>query len=498
MDAEEFHRAAPDKKDGILSAFRFLKTDFGLSVRAETVQPQIEAVVRNSVRVGAESVQVTAQVDYTIKRAGVFALRLALPAGYRLESVTGDKVSQWVERNEDGAPLVEVTLKERTIGAYALNLVLAQNYRQPPEDAGHRRRASARHARSSAATSPSPPISAIAAKTDAFEGLTEIPFASVPGERAASGGSALAYKFIAAAPGTEPSWKLSVTTEAVEPWLRAEIMNTITLTETLVSGRTLVKYDIANAPVKEFRVRVPAAFKNVEITGAHIRRRDETNGEWRVELQSKVRGDYVLTVTWEMPRSGQTNLVELAGVQALGVEREAGYVAVVARPPLQVTEQSAGELLSKIDVRELPAWTGRAGHRDGAGLSLPAPRLQAGAGGPALRRGRGAAGLIDNARLTTVVADDGQMMTEVTLSMRNNGRQHLEIELPEKTTVWSAFVGGEPVRPSVRERQAAVAARTRHRLGRAGHRRADVRRPGQVPQDGAARCRWCRPSSTCR
>ena len=58
VDAEEFYRAAPDKKDGILSAFRFLKTDFGLSVRAETVQPQIEAVVRNSVRVGAESVQV--------------------------------------------------------------------------------------------------------------------------------------------------------------------------------------------------------------------------------------------------------------------------------------------------------------------------------------------------------------------------------------------------------------------------------------------------------
>ena len=59
--------------------------------------------------------------------------------------------------------------------------------------------------------------------------------------------------------------------------------------------------------------------------------------------------------------------------------------------------------------------------------------------------------LIDNARLTTVVADDGQVMTELSLSIRNNGRQHLEIELPEKTKVWSAFVAGEPVRPSVRE-----------------------------------------------
>ena len=187
----------------------------------------------------------------------------------------------------------------------------------------------------------------VAAKTGAFDGLTEIPFANVPGARAASGGSALAYKFIAAVPGAAPGWRLSVTTEAVEPWLRAEIMNTITLTETLVSGRTLVKYDVANAPVKEFRLRVPAAFQNVELTGAQIRRRDETNGEWRVELQSKVRGEYLLTVTWEMPRTGKTNLLELAGVQALGVERETGYIAIVARPPLQVTDQSSGDLLSR-------------------------------------------------------------------------------------------------------------------------------------------------------
>ena len=173
---------------------------------------------------------------------------LALPAGYRLESVTGDKVSQWVERDEDGAPLVEVTLKERTLGAYTLNLALAQNYRQLPRRRWPSRACIRSARRSSAATSPSPPTSASPPRPASFEGLTEIPFASVPGERAASGGSALAYKFIAAAPGAAPAWKLSVTTEAVEPWLRAEIMNTITLTETLVSGRTLVKYDIANAP----------------------------------------------------------------------------------------------------------------------------------------------------------------------------------------------------------------------------------------------------------
>ena len=95
--------------------------------------------------------------------------------------------------------------------------------------------------------------------------------------------------------------------------------------------------------------------------------------------------------------------------------------------------QIFGIPLSKIDVRELPQWPGRADTatvlayrylRPGYKLALEARRydeaevLQA---------------LIDNARLSTVVADDGQVMTELSLSIRNNGRQHLEIELPEKT-----------------------------------------------------------------
>src|SRR5207237_384937 len=58
--------------------------------------------------------------------------------------------------------------------------------------------------------------------------------------------------------------------------------------------------------------------------------------------------------------------------------------------------------------------------------------------------------LVDSALLTTVVADDGQMMTELALRIRNNGLQHLEIELPPNTRVWSAFVGGQAVRPAAR------------------------------------------------
>ncbi|HWQ90245.1 MAG TPA: hypothetical protein VN673_01145, partial [Clostridia bacterium] len=452
VDAEEFQRVAPGEKGALLSAFRFLKTDFTLQVRAENVQPQIEATVLNQVRVDPESVRLSAQVAYTIKRAGVFGLRLGLPAGYRLDSVTGTNVSQWVERDEEGARTLEVTLKERTIGAYGLHIVLSRNFRAAPPSL----LIEGVHPRGIEKLTGFIVLSTdhgLALKTQSLDALTEIPFTDA-GLLAASRqagitpSGALAYKFISPAPDAVPAWRLTVATEAVDPWVRAEIFNTITVGETLVSGRTVIQYDIANAPVREFRLRVPAAFKNIEITGAQIRRRDQTNDQWRVELQSKVRGAYLLTVTWELAKTAETRLVEFTGIEALAIERETGFIAVVARPPLLVTEKASTELLTRIDTRELPEWAGRVDAatvlayrylRPGYKLALEAKRFE---------EAEVLQALVDNARLTTVVADDGQVMTEVSLAIRNNGRQHLEVELPAGSTVWSAFIAGQPVRPS--------------------------------------------------
>src|SRR6185436_1343993 len=103
----------------------------------------------------------------------------------------------------------------------------------------------------------------------------------------------------------------SVTTEPVESWVRAEIVNTLTLTESLVSGRALARFEIQNAPVKELRLKIPAEFRNVEISAPNIRRRDRDGELWRIEFQNKIHGAHVLTVTWEQPRPGRTNALQL-------------------------------------------------------------------------------------------------------------------------------------------------------------------------------------------
>lgn len=449
VDAEEFARAAGGAPEGLLTAFRFLKADFELAVRVEAVQPQIEVAIRNDFRVGLEQLSLVAQMNYTVKKAGVFGLRLALPDGWRLDSVSGTNVQQWAERGEPEARVLEVTLKQRTLGAGQLHVTLSQNWKDVPPALSLAGAMPVGTQKLSGYVTVTSEVG-IGVKTVSFDGLVEVPYASVAGAAGSSQqGSALAFKLIATE-AAAVGWKLSVTTESVEAWVRAEVFNTFTFTETLVSARALVKFDIANAPVKEFRVRVPAGAKNVEINGVNIRRRDQQTNDWRVELQSKVRGDYVLTVTWEWPKDSRTNLVELTGVEALGVEREAGSLVLVAKPPLQVTEKSAGELLNRIDVGELPGWTGRAPESAVLAYRYVRPGYQLRVEARRYAEAEVLQALVDSARFTTVVADDGQMMTEASLSVRNNGRQHLEIELPQATTVWSAFVAGEPVRPSKR------------------------------------------------
>jgi hypothetical protein len=467
VDLAEFNRVSKANATDLVSAFRYLRSAFAFAVRAEAVQPQIDATVMQRLRVGAEELRLAAEVTYNVKKAGIFQLRAQLPVGWRIETVgvvdaalrargsAFGLVNNWTEKTDAGVRVLEVPLRERTQGAVSLLVILAQTLKEPPKSlavpAVHPLGVDKLNGFVAVSTE-----AGLSVKTESFDGLSEIPAATMPTGiyRGLSEQPTLAFKFLATEPSATATWRLGVAAEQLESWVRAEVVNLISVSETLVSGRALVRLDIANAPVKEFRLKIPVTVTNVDITGGNIRRRDQTGEVWRVELQNKLRGQHTFMVTWEQARAAKTNApVDVPAVEAVGVERETGSVAILAKPPLQVSEKAkSGELLT-VDPRELPEWaaayaTGAKGEqvvlawrylRPGWKLAVTPQRFAEAAVLQAL---------VDSARLTTVVADDGQMMTEVSLSVRNNGRQFLEVELPPGAMVWSAFVAGTPVRPT--------------------------------------------------
>ena len=454
VDAEEFARIAAGKTDALASVFRFADPKFSLRVRAEAFQPEIAAMVKNNFRVGAEQLGLSAQVDYTIKRAGIFALKLVLPAGFRVERVLAGNLQQQAEHVAGDRRELEVTLNERVTGNYSLTIELARNYPDLPATislVGVHPLGTAKLAGFVAVAAEA----GVAVKTATFDGLTEIPAVTLPDYAVAAGaGNVLAYKFMVAAPTAAPGWQLRVTTEKISAWVRAETVNAFTLTETLVNGRAQLRYEIANAPVRELYVRVPAACRNVEFAGANIRSKEIVgNGTndvlWRVALQSPVRGNYLLTVTWDAPRPATAGALELIGIASAGVERESGLLGIAAKPPLQASEATATNL-QRVDTGDFPDWADAPDKATTLAYRYARPDYRLAL---AVRRFDDAAvleALVDCAKFTSVVADDGQMMTEMALTVRNNGRQFLEIALPPDATVWSAFVAGQPVRPSLR------------------------------------------------
>jgi hypothetical protein len=467
VDNAEFNRSSKLNVTDLVSAFRYLRSTFAFAVKAEAVQPQVDAMVMQRLRVGAEELRLAAEVTYNVKKAGIFQLRAQLPVGWRIETVgvvdaamrargsAFGLVNNWTEKTDAGVRVLDVPLRERTQGAVSLLVILAQTLKEPPKTLA----VPAVHPLGVDKLTGFVAVSTeagLSVKTDGFDGLSEIPAATMPVGiyKGLSEQPTLAFKFLATEPSATATWKLGVAAEQLESWVRAEVVNLISVTETLVSGRALVRLDIANAPVKEFRLKIPVTVTNVDISGANIRRRDQTGEVWRVELQNKLRGQHTFMVTWEQPRAAKTNApVDVTAVEAVGVERETGSVAILAKPPLQVLEKAkTGELLTA-DPRELPEWaaayaSGAKGEqvvlawrylRPGWKLAVTPQRFAEAAVLQAL---------VDSARLTTVVADDGQMMTEVSLSVRNNGRQFLEVELPPGAVVWSAFVAGTAVRPT--------------------------------------------------
>jgi hypothetical protein len=447
VDVAEFAKSA-GASNTASSVYRFLKPEFGLTVQVEAVQPQVEAVVFNHVRVEADQMMVQAQVDYTIKRAGVFQLRVAVPAGFTA-TAHAPKMAQWSvapEAEPDGTRIGTLTLRERTLGAYTLNVSLRRAFGELPKSlpiTGVRPLDTQKLTGFVTVTAEE----GVQLKSEQFTGVSEVPAATVAG--APAGGGVLAYKLIT---GETPGWDLAVTTEKVEAWVRAEVLNTVTLGETLVSGRSEVRFEIVNAPTKELRIKAPATYRNVELSGANIRRKDhnEQTGEWRVELQNKVRGSYVLTVTWEQPWDVAAGGLEVAGVEALGVERETGAVAIHAPARLRVATQATTADLLKVDPSELPEWGSRSAIPPVVAYRYLRPGFKLGLRVQRFEEAAVLQALVDNARLTTVVAEDGQMMTELALAIRNHGRQYLELTLPAGAQVWSAFVAGQPVRPTTR------------------------------------------------
>jgi hypothetical protein len=455
-----------------MHVFSYLNT-FTLAARVAAVQPRLEAEVRQHFHVGANALRLTSHVNYTIKKSGVFNLAFALPEGYRVEKVHGANIA----RTNLTEGRLEVTLSQRTIGAYGVRIDLQQQQSLAatvPVAGVHPLGTHKLTGFVAVGSEPGMEVSAGVA-----QGLTEIPAAELPSRQPNAtehafgaipftlGANVLAYKHISTMPDDSLGWSLTVNTARRPVWVTAEVVNHLKVSETHLEGRTVIRYTIKNAPTQEFRIRVPEQFKNVEFEGKDIRSRQvdaDAATDWIVRLQNKTMGTYDLALTWEWKdwSLSKTNQFTFTGPQVQGtqmpagqspvdptVERETGWVTVqVANTtPLQVEEAAAvADPLAAMDAANLPE---RAQMDPPPALTYQylRPGWQLAVRVNQFETAAVLQTTITAARFNSVLTQDGRMLTQARLQVINNGGQTMTLELPDsKDRLWSAFVAGQAVR----------------------------------------------------
>ncbi|HPD17502.1 MAG TPA: hypothetical protein PLE19_21405 [Planctomycetota bacterium] len=234
--------------------------------------------------------------------------------------------------------------------------------------------------------------------------------------------------------------------EAVPPKLYAETNTMVAVAEGVLLCQETVNYNILHTPVRELKLKVPSDTSILTVTGANLQDwRVAAPGELTVVFRGEVIGAQQLTVSFER---AVKDSVEAPVIRTVGVEREKGFIGVVAVTNVEITSDKV-EGARPVDVRQLPselvAMTKQPillGFRYvGDTFTIPLTVKRHDEVGVLVT-------IVDSALFTGMQLNDGRRITKVVYSVRNNRNQFLRLKMPEGATIWSAEVSGNTATPA--------------------------------------------------
>ena len=445
IDVKEVPPELTPKEGALDLAFRYIKPGYKIALNITPLQPEVEAVVQSLVTVDEKELTMETQIAYTIRRAGLFQIKVKVPNDLKRQAVEGADVDD--ESYDEASGVLTVSLKQKQEGEYSLKLSTQKEIADVLKglDVPVISTVDTKKERGFVAvrTKASYRLKRAEGKV---KGLDDIDVSELPPPFFANATDvALAFRYFT------PPWSLGLAVERVEPRVIAEVFNFVTIGENLMQVSAAVKYDILHAGVDTFKLKFPADVTNVDIDGEAIKRKDEDKKQntWTITLQAKKMGQFRLYATFQRKLEKKNTPLEYAGVQALDVERETGFVAVASRADVEVTLPEKGvENLAPIDEREIsPEYK--------QGITLPilmafkyiehpfSMKLESRTDDPA----EVTVAVIESCKLETTVTEEGNMITDFVAYVRNSRQQYLEFGLPEGAEIWHAFVAGEPVTP---------------------------------------------------
>jgi len=170
---------------------------------------------------------------------------------------------------------------------------------------------------------------------------------------------------------------------------------------------------------------------------------------WEVKLHRRIMGKYLLQATWQMPVAGAATNISVRGAQAVDANLQRGFVTVQSGGRLQVRADAPPAALQAAEWQGIP----RALRQDIEAATanytfrLVDPSYQLTL---ALERHEATKLLparVNNVTLTSVISDEGVMLTQVKLELVPGDKRLLHFTLPNDARFWFAFVNQNGVWP---------------------------------------------------
>jgi len=445
-DAKGLIQLAPDqfpggKDDSLRQVFvyRFPSADHSFQLQADQILPEIGVTEVTVYELAETDRRITTQLELDIREAPVREWEFDIPADHAVASVTGAEVADYALASEakDGLRTLKVIFKKPVMNRQLVSIRLEKNEAakagawplQPlafPDAKSHRGYIGAVS---------TPGYRLVAGET---AGVAEVPVTFFPRKTA---GLQQAFRL------RETAWQIPLTVEALGQSIQADVFHLYSLKAGVAYGSVLINYFVVGAPATEWKISVPAAVGNIDVTGQNVGR------DWRTEedtviipLSRPILGAGTVLLTFEQPMSALGGELSPGEVRPLDVQAERGYIQVVS--PLQVkfdTASAEGPLLA-IDPSELPAEFR---------LLSTAPTLAAWQYTARdfnvttkvewYEQGETVDQVVDFLKLSTQISRDGQWVTDARFFVKSKGRAALRAILPEGTSLWEARVDGEPV-----------------------------------------------------
>ncbi|MGA1868533.1 MAG: hypothetical protein ACMUJM_08285 [bacterium] len=262
-------------------------------------------------------------------------------------------------------------------------------------------------------------------------------------------GAQYAYTF------KEGQYRASFTISRKKAFLDVVKVNCVRVEDNLVNVRLLSIFDIKNAPVQHFIMKIPVELKDsLTIQGEGIKTilkkvdTEEQKVIITVHMVSGVDRSYMMEISYNkyFGKDKQFTLPQIIFPQ---VASPMEFISVETNTSYQIDSKPSGKLM-EIDRALIPAfpvginlhhvlWSYRCGQTRDWEYTIMLKRLE---------REKLIEAKILRQDIKSVVIPQGVIIHTVRFKVRNKSLQFLPIDFPCDAEIWSLWVAGEPVRPS--------------------------------------------------